>query len=115
MIKGKVVYLAGPITGIPDYRAHFQKAEDRALILFQARVVLNPAALPGGLEHAAYMRIRIPMISEADCVLLLPGWRKSTGSQMEFSFARENGKQIYEFDYFSHSPRLRPLTLGSEA
>jgi len=115
MIKGKVVYLAGPITGIDDYKNRFRVAEEQITVLFQARVVLNPAVLPFGLEHAAYMRICIPMISEADCVLLLPGWRKSTGSQMEFSFARENGKQIYEFDYFSHSPRLRQLTIGSEA
>jgi hypothetical protein len=115
MIKGKIVYLAGPITGISDYVKRFNEADAIAFIRFEARAVLNPAILPCGLSHDAYMRICIPMISESQCLLMLPGWRKSKGAQLEFSFAEVSKKEIYELEYVAYSPRLRPLTIGSEA
>ncbi|MBP2856149.1 DUF4406 domain-containing protein [Dickeya oryzae] len=93
-IDGKVVYLAGPITGVSNYREQFRAVEMELLAI--ARVIINPAVLPGGLTHDAYMRICIPMLLEAEAVLFLPGWRDSRGAQIEFEHASGKGLHLFE-------------------
>ncbi|MCA7012488.1 DUF4406 domain-containing protein [Dickeya dadantii] len=93
-ISGKVVYLAGPITGISHYREKFKAVEME--LIDTARVIINPAVLPDGLTHDAYMRICIPMLLEAESVLFLPGWRDSKGAQIEFEHASSKGLPVFE-------------------
>lgn len=53
------VYLAGKITGDPNYREKFaaaaKKLEERAGV-----TVISPAVTPEGLKKADYMRIALP-------------------------------------------------------
>lgn len=44
------IYIAGPITGIPDYKERFAKAE--AELKAKGHAVMNPAALPEGFEYS---------------------------------------------------------------
>ena len=47
------IYIAGPITGVVDYREKFAVAERE--LAKRGHVVLNPAALPEGLgDHRVY-------------------------------------------------------------
>ena len=89
------IYIAGPMTGLPDCnRPSFNAA---AKILSQnGEIVLNPAILPDGMKHHEYMTICLAMVEVCDMVMLLPGWEKSVGAQMEQKRARELGKEVIE-------------------
>lgn len=87
------IYLAGPMTGLPDFNrpAFFRQAEQVAA---SGHIVLNPAVLPLGLAHHEYMAICLPMVEIADELLMLPGWEQSKGAKMEHSKAQDLGKPI---------------------
>lgn len=78
------VYLAGKITGDPNYRANFAAYE--ALAADKGYIPLNPAVLPRGLTEAEYMRICLAMVDCADLVWLLPGWEDSEGACLERAY-----------------------------
>ena len=44
-------------------------------------------APPEGMDRADYMAICLPMLMRADFAVLLPGWRKSGGAQIEKALA----------------------------
>lgn len=89
------VYLAGPMTGLPDFNRP---------VFFQAgntlhdhnHIILNPAVLPDGLEHGDYMKICLPMIEAAEAVIMLPGWEKSKGANMEYNYAQIKRLPVFE-------------------
>ena len=87
------IYIAGPITGVPDYKEQFKKAqkvcEERGLI------VVNPAYLPEGLgKNEVYMHICYSMIDVVDGVLILDGWKDSLGTKCELEYAIKHNKRI---------------------
>ena len=81
-----VVYIAGPITGDPEYRLKFA-AVAHAISASDGDSVINPAILPEGMDRPDSMAICLPMLMRADIVVLLPGWRKSGGAQIEKALA----------------------------
>lgn len=86
------VYLAGKLTGEPDYREKFQRAQEE--LEKKRYIVLNPAALPAGMSKSDYMRICFAMIDSADMVVLLPDWQDSPGARIEREHALYTGKEI---------------------
>lgn len=88
----KVVYIAGPITGVPDYRERFARAA--ALLEQKGYIALNPATLPGGMTNEQYMGICFAMIGSADVVLFLSNWRKSVGASLEQLYCNYIGKPV---------------------
>ena len=50
-----IIYLAGKITGNPEYRKQFASA--KAELEADGHIVLNPAELPEGMSPDAHMRI----------------------------------------------------------
>ena len=88
----KVVYIAGPITGVPDYRERFARAA--SLVERKGYIALNPATLPGGLTNDQYMKICFAMIQSADVVLFLSNWRKSIGASLEQLYCNYIGKPV---------------------
>ena len=79
------IYIAGKITGDPEYRRKFACAA-RQVEEF-GHIALNPAELPEGMEPGDYMRICFAMIDVADVVAFLPGWQESSGANVEWSHA----------------------------
>lgn len=86
------IYIAGRITGAPNYWGIFSKAEEQ--LEQRGFVVLNPARNPEGMERADYMRICFAMIDCADMVALLPGWEQSPVARLESDYCTYIGKPV---------------------
>ena len=86
------IYIAGPITGDPDYKAKFGAVKQT--LEEQGYTVLNPAELPEGMTAADYMRICLAMLDVADGIYMLPGWENSLGAGTELQLAWYCGKPI---------------------
>lgn len=83
------LYIAGPMTGIPEYNyPAFFEAEAR---LAEAGYhVINPARIPGCQETwkwDQWMRESIKHLIRADGLALLPRWSKSRGAVVECQLA----------------------------
>lgn len=78
------IYIAGKITGDPNYKAKFAAAAEE----YQKKgyTVLNPSWLPGGMQPADYMRICFAMIDTADVVAFLPGYETGSGAELEMQY-----------------------------
>lgn len=87
------VYLAGKITGDPNYRAKFAEAE--TLLEEQGHAVLNPAVLPDGLAEADYMRICLAMLDSAELAVFLPDYSESKGALVEEAYCKRTGKVVF--------------------
>ncbi|MFW0766734.1 DUF4406 domain-containing protein [Trabulsiella odontotermitis] len=91
------VYIAGPMTGIPDFnRPAFHRMA--ANITEQGDVALNPAVLPDGLSQAEYMDICCAMVRCADTIYMLKDWDTSSGARAELSLAIKLGHKVFYQD-----------------
>lgn len=86
------VYIAGKITGDPNYRAKFDKAEKG--LKAHGYLVMNPAILPEGFEWNQYMDITVPMLEACDTIYMLEDWQESKGAQIEHDIAKDRGMLI---------------------
>lgn len=82
-----IIYLAGRITGDPEYRNKFMEAE--AKLKEQGHVVLNPAVLPLGMLYHSYTHIDDAMLECAEAICLLPDWWHSPGARREKFMAEQ--------------------------
>lgn len=88
----KVVYISGPITGVPQYWLAFEAAEDA--LLAEGFIPLSPAHLPKGLTPEQYMRIDLAMIDSADAIYVLYDSVKSKGAMLEYRYCQYIGKPV---------------------
>lgn len=87
----KKIYIAGKITGDPNYQIKFMKARNQ--LMKQGHIVLTPAVLPEGMAPADYMRICFAMIDVADAVAFLPDFADSQGAMVELAYCNYVGKE----------------------
>ena len=85
------VYIAGKITGCPNYKSKFHDAEQA--LKYEGHKTLSPADLPEGMTNGEYMRICFAMIDTADCVAFIPGWEDSPGARLEHAYCQYICKQ----------------------
>ena len=92
-MRGRLIYIAGPMSGLPDLgRGAFNRAEMR--LLGAGWKVLNPACLPVGLPAKVYAPICLAMLMQCEAIALLPGWEKSPGACMEHEVAMYQRMEI---------------------
>ena len=102
------VYLAGKITGDPDYKKKFEEAAEICGEYTVFNAVLNPATLPEGMNRADYMRICFAMIDTADRVIFLPDYAESEGARLEKAYCDYIGKSYYFFSNVDFSQKNAP-------
>lgn len=86
------VYIAGKITGDPDYWDKFQRAAVK--IRAEGHKVISPTCLPDGLDWDDYMHVCYALIDVADCVYFLADWAESRGATEEHRYAHHVGKIV---------------------
>lgn len=84
------VYIAGKITGNPEYAAEFNEAAER-LSDDDDAIILNPAILPEGMSERDYMQITMAMLMTADLAVFLPGYKESEGAMIEWKMCEKVG------------------------
>lgn len=101
MLKTKI-YIAGKITSDPNYKDKFASMESE-LLKIPGTTVINPAALPTGLEPADYARICFAMIDSSDIVVFDPDYKESSGALLEMQYCRYIKKTWTTFEeYIMH-------------
>lgn len=134
----QTIYLAGPMTGIPDFNFPafklaaatlralgfevFNPAEfDEAEGFFPGTDIEVASVTPGAKQ--SYMARDFPFVLAADAIVLLDGWETSSGCAAELFVARVVGKAIYAFDVsygllpmddYVPSPKLLGEAMGAE-
>ncbi len=92
------IYMAGKITGDPNYKMKFRMMAKHIQELNPLAVILNPAELPEGLTPKDYMRLCFGMIDAADILLELPDAKESKGAQLEIAYCRYVGKGVLKWN-----------------
>lgn len=86
----KRIYIAGPMTGLPElnYPAFNNEAQRLRALGYE---VENPAENPEPpcKSWAMYMRMAVTQLAACDCVALLPGWETSKGASIEHRLAHD--------------------------
>ena len=80
------IYIAGPMSGLPDFNYPAFNAEASRLRALGYHVE-NPATNPAQSDWPGYMRVAIRQMLTCDMVVLLPGWADSRGAILERSIA----------------------------
>ena len=92
------IYVAGPMTGIPEFNfPAFNAAAAR--LRAAGHEVINPAENEGGdtsKTWAYYMRQDLHHVLSVEAIAVLPGWQRSRGATLEVAVARALGLPILD-------------------
>lgn len=107
------IYLAGKITGDPNYREKFKSAA--RVLTALGYVVLNPAILPDGLSEPGYMRISLTMLEESDMAVFLPDFQESKGALIEQAWCQRTGKPWAMYEDFIEANKKKQEEIRDQA
>jgi len=93
MSNPKRIYIAGPMTGLPDH--NFPAFYEAAKRLQEAGwETVNPAENFDG-------RTDLPLLAQCNAVAMLPGWEDSRGAKLEYLNAWELGMEVLDAETFA--------------
>jgi hypothetical protein len=108
--EDKLIYLAGPMTGLPDFG--FREAT-RKLRLLGFRIYSphqrwnhEDEETRAARDPACYILHGFELLLKCNSIALMPGWRKSGGSQKELILALHAGYSIYYYQPEEDFPLL---------
>ncbi|CAB4183405.1 Protein of unknown function DUF4406 [uncultured Caudovirales phage] len=125
-MKKEHVYVAGPMSGIPDFnypafRAASKDLRERGYVVTDPVEIDDQVGVVGIIDDAAGLisargwvdclsrDIQILCDPEISAVVVLPGWEKSKGAKLEVHVARTLGKRIFSY------PELNPVLSAEDA
>ncbi|GEM_PF-350229 len=90
------IYIAGPMTGLPDLNFPAFNAAANELRV-EGWHVENPAehGIVDGAQWSDYMHTDLQQLSTCCAIYLLPGWSKSRGATLEAHVAKALGMAVY--------------------
>lgn len=92
------VYVAGPMSGLPDlnYPEFYRVAR---LLRTAGKDVRNPATIgewaPEGMPWEWYLRMALKMVLDCNTIVLLEGYQNSRGAMIEKALAEQIGMEVY--------------------
>lgn len=91
------IYLAGPMTGYPEWNFPAFNAE-AARLRRLGHDVVNPAehGADPAMSWADYLRLDLAQLLTCEAVALLPGWEASKGATLERHVATALGMKVFE-------------------
>jgi hypothetical protein len=91
------VYIAGPMTGLPNFNYASFNATAKELRTLGCEVQ-NPAENPEPPTKAwaDYMRMAIAQVLKCDTLALLPNWHTSRGADLERHIALQLGLRVID-------------------
>lgn len=110
---GVIVYVAGPMSGLPDHNVPaFDAARDRLQEAGFATITppditrsvgrhIEGIGADGSITEAAYLelvRLDLRELTQANAMVLLPGWRRSKGAKIEYVVAVQMGLPVYTLE-----------------
>ena len=105
------IYIAGPMTGLPDFNYPAFHAAEKQLQAAGFRT-LNPARNPEQSSWDDYMRVGLRQLMNADAVALLPGWERSPGANIEKQLAFDLGLGIGTMENWTTAAKIGPHRVG---
>lgn len=96
--KNCSIYIAGPMTGLPDHNYPKFHSMERLLRKIGYSNILNPADIAGGetyYHYSYYIRESLKLIARADAVVFLNGWENSKGANLEYHAASLMGLKCW--------------------
>ena len=99
-VKGKKVYLSGPITGKKNYKGLFLYVEELIKLCDVFRI-FNPASqIPDSLDYEQAMKRCVAALAEYEAIVMSPGWHTSKGARLEHDIALACGMDVVDLtDY----------------
>ena len=94
------IYIAGKVTGDPDYVNKFARAEKELRSTFKGEIVnpvraaQNEFIFPEKQMWSTVMQFCLKLLSGCTHIYMLPDYYKSTGACIELEFARGCGLEI---------------------
>lgn len=91
-----IVYVAGPMTGLPDfnYPAFWAAAAELRARGFDVRCPTDNDDGSQGKPWDFYMRAALRTLVDCDEIVLLPGWEASRGARLERTVAEALGMRV---------------------
>lgn len=88
------LFISGGISGVPNYKEHFRRAQEQLYKLGYDTV--NPADIVGrdGWKWFDWMKASIELLLTCDGVALLPGYQYSKGANIEYALAESLGMPV---------------------
>ncbi len=98
-MKKLKIYLAGPMTGLPEFNYSAFNTE-AARLRAAGYSVENPAEVeaPAPSKWTDYMRRSITKMMRCNCVAKLPGWKRSRGARIEVWLGRLLGFKVVQVE-----------------
>lgn len=95
-----MIYIAGPMTGLPGYNYPAFHAAERSLRdFFQAKHIINAAKLnKAGTSWKKCLVNDLKKLVHCDAMLVLQGWESSKGARLEVYVGKMLDMAIYKFD-----------------
>lgn len=102
----EVVYIAGPMTGLPELNfPAFQRAAERLRASGYEVISPHEVCPDKGMAWPDALRRDIPALCTCTAIALLPGWQKSKGATLEKTIADALGMRVIFVDHFAEMRR----------